>query len=513
MRTWRSGWKKRAAVLVLGAVASGLVACSSGASGTPQATPSSLVFPQTVVGQQATQNVVIQNSAASGTLTIESTGIAGDAGMFADGFDDATSVALAPGQSTTIAVVFSPTAAGSRSATLRVNHSGSGDLGVPLSGTAATADPGARPLVASPASLSFPDTTVGQPASLDVTLRNGAASRLAPGQLGRCHGHRLGHVRHRLRRLGDPPTRRVGHRAGHLRADGRRGPVGHAGRHPHRHQLAAARRPVGPRRPGPAGHRPLPGRLGRPQPGGVAPLGARLARPALPYGNAAATGSQASGTGATIDLSDPSVPEGTPMEVFQTERWDAPAAPDMAYAFPVPSGTQVEVRLYLAETYAPSQVVGGRIFDVKVDGTTPFRNVDVFARVGANRGLVLSSSVVSDGTVDLRFVPGVSNPSVKGVEVVTATGATPAWLAATPTAVDFPDATVRQSSTQDVTLTNVGTSGSLTVSSTAVSGPTSSSSPTASPAGRPSRSGPANPPPSGSPTCPRPPGRTPPPSR
>ena len=76
--------------------------------------------PQTVVGQQATQTVAIKNAAKSGgTLTIESTGIAGlDAGMFADGFDDATSVALAPGQSTTITVVFSPTAAGSRSATL-----------------------------------------------------------------------------------------------------------------------------------------------------------------------------------------------------------------------------------------------------------------------------------------------------------------------------------------------------------------------------------------------------------
>lgn len=130
-----------------------------------------------MVGQQATQDVTIKNAAESGALTIESTGIAGpDAGMFADGFDDATSVALAPGQSTTITVVFSPTAAGSRSATLRVNHSGSGDLGVPLSGTAVTADPGARPLVASPASLSFPATTVGQSATLDVTLQNGAAS-------------------------------------------------------------------------------------------------------------------------------------------------------------------------------------------------------------------------------------------------------------------------------------------------------------------------------------------------
>lgn len=62
-----------------------------------------------MVGQQATQDVTIKNAAESGALTIESTGIAGpDAGMFADGFDDATSVALAPGQSTTITVVSRP---------------------------------------------------------------------------------------------------------------------------------------------------------------------------------------------------------------------------------------------------------------------------------------------------------------------------------------------------------------------------------------------------------------------
>ena len=107
-----------------------------------------------------------------------------------------------------------------------------------------TADPGARPLVASPASLSFPDTTVGQSATLDVTLQNGASSDpLQVSSVG-VSGPDSGMF---ATDFDGSATLQpgVGHRAGHLLADSLRGPVGHAGRHPHRNQLAAARRPVG----------------------------------------------------------------------------------------------------------------------------------------------------------------------------------------------------------------------------------------------------------------------------
>jgi hypothetical protein len=459
-------------VLVMGAVASGLVACSTTASGTPQATPASVAFPQTVVGQQATQGVVITNVAESGTLTIESTGIAGtDAAMFSDRFDDDSSVALAPGQSTTVTVVFSPTGAGSRSATLRVNHSGSGDFSVPLSGSAVAADPGSRPLVASPASLSFPDTTVGQSASLDVALRNGGASDaiqvssvgLSGPDSAMFTTNFAGPV---TLQPGGSVTVRVtfsptatGSRSATLVAT-------HSGTNSPLPVALSGR--AGLAGPGVVLYRVD---AGGPELAGSPRWSADTSAQPSPYVNAAATGNTTQGSGATVDLGDPSVPDGTPMEVFQSERWDAPAAPNLAYAFPVPSGTSVELRLYLAETYAPAQVVGGRVFDVKVDGTTARRDVDVFARVGANRGLVLSTPVVSDGTVDLQLVPGVGNPSVKGVEVVTADESAPPWLAASPTAVDFPDATVRQASTQQVTLTNLGTSAGLTVSSATISGP------------------------------------------
>src|SRR5918995_1844082 len=131
-----------------------------------------------------------------------------------------------------------------------------------------------------------------------------------------------------------------------------------------------------------------------------------------PYRNAAATGNQVATSATSVDLTDPSVPAGTPMSLFQSERWDSPASPNLTYSLPVPDGVPVEVRVYVAELHPPLQVVGGRVFDVKVEGAITFRDVDAFARVGANRGLVLSASAVSDGSGDLAFVPGVDNPKV-----------------------------------------------------------------------------------------------------
>ena len=83
---------------------------------------------------------------------------------------------------------------------------------------------------------------------------------------------------------------------------------------------------------------------------------------------------------------------------------------------------------------------------------------------------MLAAPAVSDGTVDVAFVPGVGSPSVKALEVAVTGGEVPPWLAASPSPVDFADTPVRQTASRDVTLTNVGTSGSVTLSSTAITG-------------------------------------------
>ena len=109
------------------------------------------------------------------------------------------------------------------------------------------------------------------------------------------------------------------------------------------------------------------------------------------------------------------------------------------------------------------------MFDVNVEGTTSFRDIDVFAR-GAPTALMLAAPAVSDGTVDVTFVAGVQNPTVSAIEVVTTASAVPPLLAASPSTLAFPDARVRQTTTQDVA-DQRGHDRPLTVSSTAISGP------------------------------------------
>jgi hypothetical protein len=109
-----------------------------GCSGEARIAPSSLTFPDATVGLPSTKELVVTNAAQSGDLTLQSTEIAGpDAKMFGDRFKDGVPVVLKPGESTTLKVVFLPSAPGPRSATLFMSHSGSNSPAkVTLSGTA-----------------------------------------------------------------------------------------------------------------------------------------------------------------------------------------------------------------------------------------------------------------------------------------------------------------------------------------------------------------------------------------
>ncbi len=69
-----------------------------------------------------------------------------------------------------------------------------------------------------------------------------------------------------------------------------------------------------------------------------------------------------------IVMTDPSLPPSVPVGVFESERWDAAAAPEMLWQFPVDPGAEIEVRLFFAELYRPrrprrrtgDRCVGGR---------------------------------------------------------------------------------------------------------------------------------------------------------
>lgn len=120
-----------------------------------------------------------------------------------------------------------------------------------------------------------------------------------------------------------------------------------------------------------------------------------------------------------------------PSTLFNTERWDRDndAAGEMQWAFDVEAGTNVEVKLYLSESYAnlpdlnnSGDRSGARIFDISVDGTVPetFANIDTFQLGGnqLNKASVLTQRITSDGTIDLEFIHKSQHPAIKAIEIV-----------------------------------------------------------------------------------------------
>lgn len=116
-----------------------------------------------------------------------------------------------------------------------------------------------------------------------------------------------------------------------------------------------------------------------------------------------------------------SVPSAVPQQVFSTGRYDVGVQGDgkeMHYAFPVPAGTEVAVRLYLSDPTA-EHVTGSRVFDVSFDGVTMMDNLDLVAVSGSARlGIMREATLASDGQVDIDFLHEVQNPVVNAIEIV-----------------------------------------------------------------------------------------------
>ena len=114
-----------------------------------------------------------------------------------------------------------------------------------------------------------------------------------------------------------------------------------------------------------------------------------------------------------------SVPSTTPAGVFSTERWDPGDDPEMAWDFPVPSGTNVQVRLYFINQYDGTSQAGQRVFNVSIDGTTVLPNFDIVADTGGTQiGEMKSFNVTSDGDVNIDFGHITENPLVNAIEIV-----------------------------------------------------------------------------------------------
>lgn len=112
------------------------------------------------------------------------------------------------------------------------------------------------------------------------------------------------------------------------------------------------------------------------------------------------------------------VPASTPNSIFDSERWDPSDGVEMHWAFPVPAGTAIEVRLYLANRYSGTSQVGQRVFNVSLDGNQVLSNYDMVADVGDQTGTMKAYDITSDGTVDIDFGHVTENPLVDGIEIV-----------------------------------------------------------------------------------------------
>ncbi|MFL6139376.1 MAG: PKD domain-containing protein [Frankiaceae bacterium] len=133
-----------------------------------------------------------------------------------------------------------------------------------------------------------------------------------------------------------------------------------------------------------------------------------------PYRN---TGSNAASynSGATLDSS---VPAGTPIGVFSTERWDPSGGNDLQWHFPVTTGQSIEVRLFLANQCSCTSQAGQRVFNVSLDGQPALTNYDIVADVGNQVGTMKKWDITSDGSVDINFSHVTENPLVDAIEIV-----------------------------------------------------------------------------------------------
>ncbi|QDU89508.1 Di-glucose binding within endoplasmic reticulum [Pirellulimonas nuda] len=163
------------------------------------------------------------------------------------------------------------------------------------------------------------------------------------------------------------------------------------------------------------------------------------------------------GGGTNITLAG-SVPAGTPAALFETERYDGTAAPEMSWAFPVTPG-QYEVRLYFAETFG-SIGAGGRVFDVSIEGQLLLNDYDPFVAAGnaLNRGVAEIFTIDADNVINIDFQRVVQNPAVKGFEIITL-DQTPNELSASRASVAFGDVVLGQSESESLTLRNIGDPG------------------------------------------------------
>ncbi|WP_142858430.1 malectin domain-containing carbohydrate-binding protein [Salinigranum halophilum] len=184
-----------------------------------------------------------------------------------------------------------------------------------------------------------------------------------------------------------------------------------------------------------------------------------------------ATGGQTSSSyDGTVTL-DGSVANGTPTEVFQSERYG-----DQQWTFSsgIQSGETYEVRLYFAEVYfgvSEGGAEGSRVFDVLLEDQPVIDDYDIIADVGTETGVMKSFTVTpTDSAINISLSSEVDNAKISAIEIVEAEPQSNTM--GTLGTVDFGDVVVNQSGSETVQLTNLGndTDPSITLDDVSITG-------------------------------------------
>lgn len=120
-------------------------------------------------------------------------------------------------------------------------------------------------------------------------------------------------------------------------------------------------------------------------------------------------------------------------QLYQSQRYSKKANA-MTYEIPVPGAGRYDVYFHFCELNRKVKTPGKRVFNVNVDGSTIFRDVDVFAETGgAFRPLVKKTTVETTNSVlKIEFVRNIRNPILSGIEVHSVVHASPPGLPITP---------------------------------------------------------------------------------
>jgi hypothetical protein len=121
-------------------------------------------------------------------------------------------------------------------------------------------------------------------------------------------------------------------------------------------------------------------------------------------------------SGGAAGKSDATVKGTRDRALYQSERYG-----NFSYALPLASGSYDLTLKFVESTHS---VRNQRVFDVWVEGHLSLNDLDIYAVTGKNTALDVTFSVnVSDGVLNLDFIPSTGNAQVSAILVRNPSGA------------------------------------------------------------------------------------------